>query len=156
MKIHTLKIEEDEGFLGAEYTFVLEKKKLKQDDAEEKILLFEELVDELYEGTNKFKTKFIGKYVEIKESSNLAVLENLNKDCESDLPEGLLCSSIKYSPKKGFFKKATITVSNKGNNPSKIGYFNEQVKNLNLGMSDQVVNQMNSLEETIKKYKKNI
>lgn len=156
MYLKELVINSSKGFLGATYTFLLERKKLKKDVAEEKISLFEEMVDKLYDNNNHFKTKFVGKYVEIKESNNSAVLEDLNKDCESDLPEGLLCSSIKYSPKKGFFKKATITVSNKGNNPSKISYFNEQVKNLNLGMSDQVVNQMNSLEETIKKYKKNI
>lgn len=154
MKIHTLKIEEDEGFLGAEYTFVLEKKKLKQDDAEEKILLFEELVDELYEGTNKFKTKFIGKYVEIKESSNSAALANIDGTCKSkNLPEGLLCSSIKYSPKKSFFKKATITVYNGGNNPLKIGYFNNKIKNLELETSSHVSDQIKKLDEIVEKYK---
>ena len=152
MKLQELKIEENEGFLGTTYTFILEQKRLKREKAEEKIQIFEKIVDNLYKEGNIFKTKSTGDYIEIKETNSKTINAHPNQEGGTkNITAGTIRSHIKYEPRR-IFKKATITITNEGNNPQKIKYFNDEIKNMKLETNKQAETQIQKLEQIIQKY----
>ncbi len=158
MKLTHLEIQKEKNHLEVTYTFKLEPlkapllswKKRKKEDVKEKLEEFEELVDSMYKGKYKHKTKLTGEYIEIKETNQPTTNTSSGKDCDAKkISKNTLCSIIRHNSKKN---KSIITITNKGNYFEKIDSFNRELEKRDITITEEARTQIEYLNSVIKKY----
>ena len=170
MKLQNVKIVQENNTISATYEFLLEYEKTKRsfknsfpmrifqrkkdlENAEKQIMLFEELVDSLYEGPYSHKTKNRGKYVEMIATNRRGIPPRTKEECQKTTTQpNSLCSSIYYDGKHRAYKKPMITVTNKGTYLEKINEFNKKIQEMPVQKSTKAITKMKELEQIIKQY----